>query len=124
MSSLLRWPRRRWLAGAVLAVPLTVLYALDGPPATTWWAAPVAVLCGGLAALVLASYVPLPGSRRRVDVGCTPCSAVAAATVFGSFVLRDTDPLAVGMSLLAVLLLGFGLAQRLSGAACAVPVGR
>jgi hypothetical protein len=110
--------------GAVLGVPLMVLYALDGPPAGTWWAVPAAVLCGGLAALVLASYVPVPGSLRRVDVGCTPCSAVAAATVVGSFVLRDTDPLAAGMSLLAVLLLAFGLAQRLSGAACAVPAGR
>jgi hypothetical protein len=49
---------------------------------------------------------------------------VAAATVAGSFVLRDTEPLAAGMSLLAVLLLAFGLAQRLSGAACAVPRGR
>lgn len=112
------------MAGSVLALPLTLLYTLDGPPVGIWWAAPAAVLCGGLAALVLASYVPLPGSRRRIDVGCTPCSTVAAATVVGSLVLRDTDPLAAGMSLLAVLLLAFGLAQRLSGASCAVPAGR
>jgi hypothetical protein len=115
------WPPRRWVTAAVLTLPLALLYVWDGSAAGIWWSIPAAVLLGGLAALVLAAYVPLPGSRRILDVGCTPCSAVAGATVLGSFLFRDTAPLDPGLNLVAGLLLVFGLAQRLNGGACGVP---
>lgn len=117
------WPARRWVTAAVLALPLAALYAWDGSSVGIWWSIPAAVLFGGLASVVLASYVPLPGSRRILDVGCTPCSVVAGVTVLGSFLFRDTAPLDPGLNLVAGLLLVFGLVQRLTGGACKVPGG-
>jgi hypothetical protein len=126
-SALLRglrgWPLRRWVAAAVVTVPLAGLYLTQGPSADIWWSVPAALVCGALASLVLASYLPLPGSGRWIDLGCSPCATVAAMTVLGSFILRDGAPSEVGMSLLAALMLVFGLVQRLSGGGvCAVPV--
>jgi hypothetical protein len=126
-SALLRglrwWPLRRWVAAVAVTVPLAGRYLTQGPPAGIWWSVPAALACGTLAALILASYLPLPGSGRWIDLGCSPCATVAAMTVLGSFILRDGAPSEVGMSLLAALMLVFGLVQRLSGGGvCAVPV--
>lgn len=123
MLALQAWPIRRWVTAGVLVVPLTVLYIWDGSSVGVWWSIPVAALFGGLSSLVLAAYVPLPGSRRILDVGCTPCAAVAGMTVIGSFLFRDTAPGDPGINVVAGLLLLFGLAQRLTGGTCAVGGG-
>jgi hypothetical protein len=120
LTALRHWPARRWVAVSVLAGPLTLLYLQVGPPVSRGWAVPASVVCGVLAAMVLASYLPLPRSRRLIDLGCTPCSTVAFATVIGSLMIRSSDPLAPGMALLAIMALLFGLVQRLSGSLCTV----
>jgi hypothetical protein len=127
-SALLRglrgWPLRRWVVAVAVTVPLAGLYLTQGPSAGIWWSVPAALVCGALASFILASYLPLPGSGRWIDLGCSSCATVAVMTVLGSFILRDGAPSEVGMSLLAVLMLVFGLVQRLSGGGvCAVPFG-
>jgi hypothetical protein len=96
------------------------LYASVGLP-DAWWSLPVTLLQAGLAAMIIASYVPVPGSGRRIEVGCTPCAAVAGLSVLGSLVMRQTDPWNLGIGLVAVLLLGYGLVRRIldTGATCA-----
>jgi hypothetical protein len=81
------------------------------------------VVCAVIAALVLASYVPQPGSGRRLEVGCSPCAVMGGATIVGSLVLRSTTPVDPGIAGVAVMMLLFGLVQRLNdNASCAVPV--
>jgi hypothetical protein len=116
------WSARRRLVTVIAFPLLLVVYASFGPFWAIWWAVPVALLSAGLAAAILASYVPEPGSGRLVDVGCTPCAMVAGASVLGSLVLRDTRPLDAGIAAMALGLLVFGMAQRIGGAvSCAVP---
>lgn len=121
-SSLAAWPRRRWLvaaASAALIVLGQLIAVPDAPLPAWWWAATAAT--SALAAVVLASYVPVPGRGCRVDVGCTPCAtlagALAAFAVLGS--LGGVD---AGGSLIAIVLLVAGLYQRLSDVgACQAP---
>jgi hypothetical protein len=104
---------------AVLLVPAFV--SLPGQSASEGWTA-VDAVSGLLAAVVLASYVPRPGSGRVLEVGCSPCAVMAAAAVFGSLLLRSTSPLDVGIAVVATGLLGFGLLQRLTDVrTCALP---
>ena len=113
-AALSGWPHRRWIAAGVLAVPLALGYAsLPGQLTSAGWAV-ADVLSGLLAAVVLASYVPGPGSGRVLEFGCSPCAVMAAAAVFGSLLLRSTSPLDAGIAVVATGLLGFGLLQRLT----------
>lgn len=122
-STLTAWPRRRWLlagASAVLIVLGQLTAAPDGAPLPAWWWAATAAT-STLAGVVLASYVPAPGSGRRVDVGCTPCAmlagGLAAFAVLGS--LGGVD---AGGSLIALVLVAAGLHQRLKDAGtCQTP---
>lgn len=124
-SALSGWPRRRWVAAGVLAAPLSLAYgSLPGQLTSAGWAV-ADVVSGLLAAVVLASYVPAPGSGRVLEVGCSPCAVMAAATVFGSLLLRSTSPLDAGIAVVATALLGFGLLQRLTDVAtCRLPAAQ
>ncbi|HET9657488.1 MAG TPA: hypothetical protein VFP72_19205 [Kineosporiaceae bacterium] len=116
------WPVRRWSVAAVVMIPLAAAYAVFGPAWAMWWGIPVALLSAGPAALILASYVPAPGSGSVIDAGCSPCATVAIAAVFGSFVLRDTRPTDGSLAVLGILVVVFGLGQRLNGTgSCRVP---
>jgi hypothetical protein len=122
-AGLRAWPRRRWLSAVALVVPLGMAYGSVGAATPVWWSTSVTGASAVLAALVLASYVPLPGAGIRLDVGCSPCAVMAAATVLGSLVLRATAPLDGGLALVSLMVLAFGLVQRGSAATgCAVPV--
>lgn len=114
---------RRWVTAGVLTLPLAGVYASVGPTWALWWVAPAAIVCAVVAAVVLASYVPQPGSGRRLEVGCSPCAVMGGATIVGSLLMRSTAPSDPGIAVVAVMMLGFGLVQRLKdGASCAVPV--
>lgn len=122
------WPRRRWVAAGIL-LPVTALWfarigagvpgSLAAPGLA--WIGPVA-LASALAALVLSSYVPPAGWRP--EVGCTPCAALSGLTLVGATIALRSAPLDPANAALAVLMLSFGLYQRLSApASCEVPAG-
>jgi len=116
------WPLRRRVVALLLVGPLAALYASVGPSLRVWWVLPAAVVSAALASVLLAGYVPEPGSRRLLDAGCSPCAAVSGMAVLGSLVMRSTAPLEPGIALVAVLLVAFGLAQRLGAVgSCPAP---
>jgi hypothetical protein len=108
------WPIRRRVAALVMVGPLAITHATLGPPLATPWAAPATLWCAIPAALLLAGYVPLLGSGRRLDVGCAPCAAVSGLVALGSLMLRAMAPLEPGIAAAAGLLTVFGLLQRLT----------
>ena len=113
-SALVSWPLRRRVVAGLLAVPLIALYTqADGGGGSVWsfWAG---VSSGFMAALILASYVPRPGSGRLLEVGCSPCAVAAAGAVIGSMIFWSGQRQDAGMIVPAVALLMFGLLQRLS----------
>ena len=121
-------PLRRLVAVAVLSPVLFVLLveAAGGwaPGATAGWMALVALVVLA-ASTTLATYLPRPGSGRRFDVGCTPCAAVAGLSVLGATFVLSTAPHDVSTAALALVIVGFGLTQRLtSPSACATPSTR
>lgn len=120
LPGLRAWPTRRWVVAGLLLAPLALLYASLGLPAGAWWAWPLTGVQAALAAAVLASYLPLPGAGRRLDVGCSPCAAVAGATVVGSLLMRQTDPWDAGIGVTAALMLAYGLVQRVRDAGTCV----
>lgn len=117
-----RWPRRR----RVVALLLTAAFAsvgLGGAPGLT--AAPtftlLGVLAAALAALSLATYVPLPGTGRRLVVGCSPCAAAAGVAALASVGVLVSSPADGGAAALAVSLAGVAAAHRLTAPdACGV----
>ena len=89
-------------------------------PAAGWIS--LVAFASALGALVLSSYVPAVGWRP--EVGCTPCAALSGVTLVGATIALRSAPLDPGNAALAVLMLSFGLYQRLSApASCAVPPG-
>jgi hypothetical protein len=109
---LVGWPpRRRFGAAGFTAATLAGYLADRG--STTIGSSLVAVASAAVAGLVIASYLPA-GGTRRLDVGCSPCATMAAATVMGSFVLRSTAPGDLGIAVVALGLLVFGLFRRLT----------
>ena len=113
--SLRAWPRRRWAVVLVATPLLAVGYArASGMPSAAlsgWWVVLdlVAALVG---AAVVASYVPASG--LRLDLGCTPCAAVAALSLPAAAVaVGSNGALLVGPAL-AVAVTLFGLTQRLA----------
>lgn len=111
------WPLRRRLA--VAALPPTVFVVLNcffwgldrGNPRA--WAALVA-LVGLVSAATLVTYLPSRGFGPRLDLGCTPCAAVAALTVPASVFVLSSAPHDVPTAVLAVAISAFGLLQRLN----------
>ncbi len=122
------WPRRRLVSAVALSPVLFIILisAAGGwaPGLAPGWTALVALVALGASA-TLASYLPRPGYGRRLDLGCTPCAAVAALSVVGAaWVLRST-PNDLSSAALALVIIGFGLTQRLtSPSSCAAPSPR
>jgi hypothetical protein len=114
------WPRQRWLAAGLLGAPLGVGYWSISTPLTSAGWVLVTAVSAAAAALILASYVPPPGSGRIIDMGCSPCAAVAAGAVLMSFAVRSGAGHDPGLATLSLLTLGFGLTQRLSDRSCAL----
>lgn len=117
------WPRRRVLVALVLIGPTAwFLFRNIGgwaPDAPLWNA--LVVLVAVVAAAIVATYVPLPGNRG-VDVGCRPCAAVAGVTALCAGSLLGSAPQDVGLAVVALGLVSFGLVQRQRGArSCPAP---
>ena len=122
------WPRRRLVSAAALSpVLFIVLTSAAGgwaPGLAPGWTALVALVALGASA-TLASYLPRPGYGRRLDVGCTPCAAVAALSVVGASGVLRSNPHDLSSAALALVIIGFGLTQRLtSPSSCAAPTPR
>jgi hypothetical protein len=111
------WPLRRRIALVVLGPVLFVLmvsvsgsWALANSSGWTAVVALIAVSC----ATTLATYLPHPGTGLKVDVGCTPCAAVAAVSVLAAFIVLGSAPHDVSTAVLALGVSAFGLVQRLN----------
>ena len=116
-NALAAWPLRRRMAVGLIAPVLFVLmvassggWALAISPGWTALVAGVALTC----ATTLATYLPRPGTGLRLDLGCTPCAAVAAVTVLASFGLLSSAPHDVSTAVLALGVSAFGLVPRLN----------
>jgi len=114
------WPLRRRLAVAVLSPTVfVVLVASSGGWAlatSPGWTALVA-LVALVSAATLATYLPRGGAGPRLDLGCTPCAAVAALSVLASLFVLSSEPHDVPTAVLAVGISAFGLMQRLNNPA-------
>lgn len=111
------WPLRRALtAGALFPVLFAILSGVAGGattrPAVGWTA--LLVLVSLTSALMLATYVPRPGSGARPDVGCTPCAALAAFSVLAAGAILRSQPYDVPTAVLALGMVAFGLSQRVT----------
>jgi hypothetical protein len=111
------WPLRRRMAVVLISPVLFVLIvAASGgwaPVTSPGWTALVAgvtLVC----ATTLATYLPRPGTGLKLDLGCTPCAAVAAVTVLAAFGLLSSAPHDVSTAVLALGVSAFGLVQRLN----------
>ena len=120
------WPLRRIVAVAVLSPLLFVLLiAVAGgwaPGAPLGWTVLVALMALA-AATTLATYLPRPGAGRKLELGCTPCAAVAALSVLGAGAVLSTAPNDVSTAVLALVVVGFGLTQRLTNPSTCVAPG-
>lgn len=119
------WPTRRLVATAVLApvmfVVLTQVAGVSASGAGSWWFGLVSIV-SIISAATLASYLPRPGAGRGLDLGCTPCAAVAALAVLASAGVLTSMPPDLPNGILALGIAAFGLVQRLrSPASCALP---
>ena len=114
-----RWPARRLVTAAVAAPLLvTLLVATSGgwgPAAAPGWIVLVA-LTALVVATTVATYVPLPGTGRRLEVGCLPCAVVAPLSVMVSVGLIGSAARDVPSAVLALGVAAFGLRQRLTDA--------
>lgn len=97
--------------------------APSGAGLPVWWwpaSATIAIAAG----VVLASYVPGPGSGRLLEIGCTPCAAVAG--LLAGFALLSALGSVSGTSTAVALALMVAAAlQRLNDTGtCPTPAGR
>lgn len=119
------WPLRRLVAaGVAWPVLFAVLVGVGGgwaPSAAPGWTALVAAVALGGSA-TLASYLPQPGAGLSLELGCTPCATVAALSVLGAGAVLSTAPHDVSTAVLALVVVGFGLTQRLTNpSTCTTP---
>jgi hypothetical protein len=111
-----RWPTRRLVAaGAVAgllaaAVQLFVGWNLTGAPT---WAALTAITLV-LGSLALATFLPLPGHGRGLDVGCTPCAAGGGLLALAGMWLAISSAYDGGNASLGVALAGAALVRRVT----------
>ena len=122
------WPLRRIVAVAVLFPLLFVLLIVVAggwaSGAALGWTVLVALMALAAAA-TLATYLPRPGAGRKLELGCTPCAAVAALSVLGAGAVLSTAPYDVSTAILALVVVGFGLTQRLTNpSTCVAPAPR
>jgi hypothetical protein len=115
-NALAAWPLRKRMAVALIAPVLFVLMvATSGgwaPATSLGWTAVVAIVALA-STTTLATYLPRPGTGLKLDLGCTPCAAVAAVTVLASFGLVNSAPHDVSTAVLALGVSAFGLVKRL-----------
>ncbi len=149
VRTLSSWSRRRWLsaAAASAATVLVVAIPTDLIPnpvfgrevGVTWWSWPVLVVTAALSGLLFATYVREPGAdaaapaavdRRGMAggllaylaVGCPVCNKLVLLALGYSRSLQWFAPVQPYLAVGAVVLLGWALRARLSGAiACPVP---
>lgn len=115
------WSPRRWITVS-LSAPLLTWVILAAGQGHRWWGWLSALMIAMLAAVVLASYLPTPGSGRLVDVGCSPCAAVAGMAVLFAVLARVSAPGSAVTAVIAALVLVAAVRQRLTDAAvCATP---
>lgn len=112
-----QWPARR-IAVVAAGAPalLALLVVASGGRATVipgGWIALVALIAA-TSATTLATYLPLPGAGRRLDLGCTPCAAAAALSVVVAGAVLVSTPHDVPTAILAAGVAAFGLRQRLA----------
>ena len=116
-NALAAWPLRRRMAVTLIAPVLFVLMvATSGgwaPATSPGWTAVVAGVAL-VSATTLATYLPRAGTGLKLDLGCTPCAAVAAVTVLASFGLVNSAPHDVSTAVLALGVSAFGLVPRLN----------
>ncbi len=111
-----RWPARRLLTASALFVVLVVaVEAMAGfePAAAPIWS----VLTLGtmaLAALALATFVPLPGHGAALDIGCTPCAAAGGMLAVAGSWLAASSAYDGGTAALGLALAGAALARRVT----------
>lgn len=126
-AGLRQWPRRRWLLAAAAFPALVLLFAAAGSgslaaASASWWTWPWLILNGALASVVVASYLALPGTRKIIDVGCSPCAAVAGLALVGALMAHSSAPASPAMAVAASALTAFALRQRLADAGtCPAP---
>lgn len=94
----------------VLMVATAGVWDLTTSAGWTVLVAIVALSC----ATTLATYLPSPGTGLRVDLGCTPCAAVAAVSVLAPFGVLSSAPHDASTAFLALGISVFGLVQRLN----------
>lgn len=117
------WPARRLVAVAVATPLLLGLLVVTsggwGPAASAGWITLVSLTALAIATTV-ATYLPLPGTGLRIDVGCTPCALVAPLTAAVSVGLLSSATHDVPSAMLALGVAAFGVVQRLkSASSCA-----
>lgn len=148
--ALRQWTPRRWVLAAVSAVVVGVViglatvlipnpvFARDIPP--VWWNVPVLVLAAVLTGLLTATIVRDRSAEPDVTsdsggrmgilgtvlawfvVGCPVCNKIALLALGYSGALTFFAPLQPVLAVLAVLLTGYALLQRLQGeVACPMP---
>lgn len=110
-------PPARHIAGTALAAPFVfaLLVNASGGLGPLLWN----ILVGLIAlagAYIIASYIPLPGTGRKLNVGCTPCAGVSAFTLLGAGWFLQSGPHVAGVALAALAFVSFGTLQRLTGA--------
>ena len=116
-NALAAWPlRRRMAVGLIAPVLFVLMVAASGGwvmATSPGWTALVAGVALA-SATTLATYLPRAGTGLKPDLGCTPCSAIAAVTVLASFGLVNSDPHDVSTAVLALGVSAFGLVPRLN----------
>ena len=107
--------RRRVGVAAVLA-PLAWLGLTSAGGGLTYAPLAWSVLVGVasvLGAASLSTYVPGPGAGRTPVWGCGPCAVVAATSLPAAAVMLHANPWQISSAVLAALVTGIGLMQRL-----------
>lgn len=111
-----RWPRRRRVAAvgivAVLALGVQLLSGWDFASAPAWSALTLGAI--GLAAVALATFVPLPGHGMGLDIGCTPCAAAGGMLALAGAWLAASSAYDAGNASLGLALAGAAVARRLT----------
>ena len=129
IAALRTWPRRRWIAVAAVLPVMTALLAATGRGSggawAAWWMWPWLTVTGGLAALVLASYLARPGAGKLIEMGCSPCAAASALAVGGALLAHASAPASPLMAVIAAGLVFAAVRQRLTDpTACAATAAR
>lgn len=117
------WPTRRVvtalaLSGGLLAAAIT---RGQGHPDTRSWLA-LAMLALVVSAFALATFVPMPGQRALLDLGCGPCAVVGGLMALASIWMVLLEPIDLGAAGVATALSGIAQVQRLNQpTTCATP---